>query len=146
MMGPGDRAADLRFLVSGRAGQFTASFAAVPGQCRHRGGEDPAPKPRANADAKRFALTARTEVTGRTLIFGEPHPGTVLAGYARHHNRRRPHHGRQLRPPRPDHPTAGFTRQPIKRRPALGGPISEYERAAQKPMPGPAAQFWNPTG
>jgi hypothetical protein len=38
--------------------------------------------------------------------------------------------GRQLRPPRPDHPVADPSPEQIKRRPVLGGLISEYERAA----------------
>ena len=75
-------------------------------------------------------LTARTEVTGRMLVFGERHLGRVLAGHARPCNGRRPHRGRQLGPPRPDHPTADLSRGRIKRRPVLGGLISEYERAA----------------
>jgi len=32
--------------------------------------------------------------------------------------------------PRPDHPAADLSRERIKRRPILGGLISEYERAA----------------
>jgi putative transposase len=90
----------------------------------------PPRSPRANACAQRFVLTARTEVTGRMLIFGERRLGRVLAGYARHCNGRRPHRGRQLRPPRPDHPIADFSRERIKCRLILGGLISEYERAA----------------
>jgi len=78
-------------------------------------------------------LTARAEVTDRMLIFGERHLRLVLAGYEAHCNGRRPHRGRQLRPPRPGHPAAGPSRQRIKRRPVLGGLINEYERAAQKP-------------
>ena len=34
----------------------------------------------------------------------------------------------------------------IQRRPVLGGLISEYERAAEKPRSTPVAEFWNPTG
>ena len=83
-----------------------------------------------NAHAERFVLTARTEVTDRMLILGEPHPQSVLAEYARHYNGRRPHRGRQLHPPRPDHPTADFAQERIKRRAVLGGLINEYERAA----------------
>jgi hypothetical protein len=59
-------------------------------------------------------LTAWSEVTDRMLIFGARHLRTILAGYETHYHGRRPHRGRQLRPPRP----------------VLGGRISEYERAA----------------
>jgi hypothetical protein len=90
----------------------------------------PPRSPRANAFAERFVLTARTEVTDRMMIFGEPHLRSVLAGYARHHNGLRPHRSRQLRPPRPDHPIADLSHKRIKRRPVLGGLINEYERAA----------------
>ena len=90
----------------------------------------PPRSPRANAYPERFVLTARTELTDRMLISGERHPGKVLAEYTRHHNGQRPHRGRQLRPPRPDHPIAGFSREQIKRRLLPGGLISEYERAA----------------
>jgi putative transposase len=75
-------------------------------------------------------LTARTEVTDRMLIFGEPHLRSVLTGYARHYSGQRPHRSRQLRPPRPDHAVAGLSRERIKRQPVLGGLINEYERAA----------------
>jgi putative transposase len=84
----------------------------------------------ANAYAERFVLTARTEVTGRMLIFGERHLRTVLARYARHYNSQRPHRSRQLRPPRPDHPAADLSQHRIQRRAVLGGLISEYKRAA----------------
>jgi putative transposase len=43
---------------------------------------------------------------------------------------RRPHRGRQLRPPRPDHPPADLSKKRIQRRAVLGGLINEYERAA----------------
>jgi putative transposase len=83
-----------------------------------------------NAYAERFVLTARTELTDRMLIFGERHLRAVLAEYEAHYNGRRPHRSRQLRPPRPVHPVADLSKERIKRRPVLGGLISEYERAA----------------
>jgi putative transposase len=126
----GDRAADFRYLVRDRAGQFTGAFDAVLAGAGIEAVKIPPRSPRANAYAERFVLTARTEVTDRMLIFGERHLRTVLAEYETHYNGRRPHRSRQLRPPRPDYPVADLSRERIKRRPVLGGLISEYERAA----------------
>ena len=126
----GGRAADFRFLVRDRAGQFCASFDAVLADAGMKAVKIPPRSPRANAYAERFVLTARTEVTDRMLIFGERHLQTVMAQYARHYNGRRPHRALQLQPPRPDHPVADLYRGQIKRRPVLGGLLNEYERAA----------------
>src|SRR6266566_3002043 len=130
LMDLGDRAADFRFLVRDRAGQFTAAFDAVLADAGIEAVKIPPRSPRANAYAERFVLTARTEVTDRMLIFGERHLRKVLAEYARHYNGRRPHRSRQLQPPRPDHPAADHSQERIKRQPVLGGLINEYERAA----------------
>ncbi len=130
LMDLGDRAADFRFLVRDRAGQFTASFDAVLADAGIEAVKIPPRSPRANAYAERFVLTVRTEVTDRMLIFGQRHLRTVLAEYEAHYNGRRPHRSRQLRPPRPDHPVADLSRERIQRRAVLGGLISEYERAA----------------
>jgi len=126
----GDRAADFRFLIRDRAGQFTDSFDAVLASAGIQPLKIPPRSPRANAYAERFVLTARTEVTDRMLIFGERHLRSVLADYEAHYNGRRPHRGRRLHPPRPDHPAADLTQRRIKRRSVLGGLINEYERAA----------------
>ena len=64
------------------------------------------------------------------LILGERHLLLVLAQYEAHYNGRRSHRSRQLRPPRPDHPTADLSHEQVKRRPVLGGLLNEYERAA----------------
>jgi hypothetical protein len=80
--------------------------------------------PRANCFAERFLLTVRTEVTDRMLIFGERHLRSVLARYAVHYNRKRPHRSLQLRPPRPDAPVPEPIRARIRRRPILGGLIN----------------------
>jgi putative transposase len=130
LMDLGDRAADFRFLVRDRAGQFTAAFDAVLAGTGIEAVKIPPRSPRANAYAERFVLTARTEVTDRMLIFGRRHLQTVLAEYEAHYNGRRPHRSRQLWPPRPDHPVADLSRERIKRRPVLAGLLNEYERSA----------------
>ncbi len=130
LMDLGDRAADFRFLVRDRAGQFPGAFDAVLADVGIKAVKIPARSPRANAYAERFVLTARTELTDRMLIFGGRHLRAVLAEYETHYNGRRPHRSRQLRPPRPDYPAADLSQERIKRRPVLGGLISEYERAA----------------
>ena len=103
LMDLGDRAADFRFLVRDRAGQFTESLDAVLASAGIKAVRIPPRSPRANAYAERFVLTARTEVTDRMLIFGERHLRLVLAEYAAHYNGRRPHRSRELRPPPPDY-------------------------------------------
>ena len=130
LMDLGDRAAGFRFLVRDRAGQFTEAFDEVLADAGIEVVKIPPRSPRANAYAERFVLTARTEVTDRMLIFGERHLRTILTQYEGHYNGRRPHRGRQLRPPRPDHPVADLSQERIQRRPVLGGLINEYERAA----------------
>ena len=130
LMDLGDRAAEFRFLVRDRAGQFTASFDAVLADAGITAVKIPPRSPRANTHAERFVRTVRTEVTDRMLISSERHLRAVLAEYAGHYNGRRPHRSRDLQPPRPDHPVADLTKERIKRRPILGGLISEYERIA----------------
>ena len=130
LMDLGDRAADFRFLVRDRAGQFTASFDAVLADAGIQAVKIPPRSPRANAYAERFVLTARTEVTDQMLIFGPRHLRTILAEYEAHYNGTRPHRSRQLRPPRPDHPVADLSQERIRRRPVLGGLTNEYERTA----------------
>jgi hypothetical protein len=86
----GDRAADFRFLVRDRAGQFTASFDALLASVGIEAVKIPPRSPRANAYAERFVLTARAEVTDRMPIFGQRHLRTILAQYEAHYNGRRP--------------------------------------------------------
>ncbi len=130
LMDLGDRAADFRFLVRDRAGQFTASFDAVLADAGIEAVKIPPRSPCGDAYAERFVLTARTEVTDRMLIFGPRHLRTILAEYEAHYNGRRPHRSRQLRPPRPDHPVADLSQERIRRRPVPGGLINDYERTA----------------
>jgi hypothetical protein len=76
LMDVGDRAADFRFLVRDRAGQFTEAFDAVLADAGVKTAKIPPRSPRANT------------------------------------------------------PVADLSQERIKRRPVLGGLISEYERAA----------------
>jgi putative transposase len=126
----GERAAGFRYLVRDRAGQFTGAFDAVLADAGIEVLRIPPRSPRANAYAERFVLTARTELTDRMLIFGERQLRHVLDAYARHYNGQRPHRGRQLRPPRPDHPIPTRPAQRITRRAVLGGLLNEYLPAA----------------
>jgi putative transposase len=130
LMDLGERAADFRFLVRDRAGQFTGTFDTVLADAGIEVVKIPPRSPRANAYAERFVLTARTEITDRMLIFGQRHLRTILAEYAAHYNGRRPHRSLSLHPPRPDHPPADLSQERIQRRHVLGGLISEYKRAA----------------
>jgi putative transposase len=130
LMDLGDRTASFRFLVRDRAGQFTASSDADLADAGIEVAKIPPRSPRANAYAERLVPTARTQITDRMLIFGQRHLRTILAQYEAHYNGRRPHHSRQLRPPRPDHPVADLSKKQIQRRPVLGDLINEYERAA----------------
>jgi putative transposase len=84
LMDLGEHAADFRFLVRDRAGQFSAPFDAVLAGAGIEVIKIPPRSPRANAYAERFVLTARTEVTDRMLIFGERHLRQVLAQYEAH--------------------------------------------------------------
>jgi hypothetical protein len=91
-----ERTATFRFLVRNRAGQFSNSFDAVLADAGIGTVKIPPRCPRANCSAERFVLTARTELTDRTLVFGERHscetswpgtpPTTTAAGHIEHCN------------------------------------------------------------
>jgi transposase InsO family protein len=140
----GDRAADFRFLVRDRAGQFTESFDAALASAGIAAVKIPPRSPRANAYAERFVLTARTEVTDRMLIFGQRHLKSVLAGYQAHYNGRRPTAAGSSACPRSDHPLADLSGEQIKRRSVLGGLLNEYERSPRSPGQGRGPSFGTP--
>jgi putative transposase len=110
----GERVTQFRFLIRDRAGQFTASFDAVLADVGIRVVRIPPRCPRAHSFAERFVRTLRAELTDRMLIFSQRHLRVVLAEYVQHHNGRRPHRARELRPPRPTHPVADLSYERIK--------------------------------
>jgi len=130
LMDLGDRTDKFKVLIRDRAGQFTDSFDTVLADAGITVCKIPPRSPQANGYAERFVHTAGAELTDRMLILGERHLRHTLAEYARHHNGRRPHRSLDLQPPRSDRPPVDLTHQGIKRRPVLGGLITEYERAA----------------
>ena len=85
LMDLGDRAADFRFLVRDRAGQFTASFDALLASAGIEAVKIPPRSPRANAYAGTVRAHGPTEVTDRMLIFGQRHLRTILAQYETHY-------------------------------------------------------------
>jgi putative transposase len=64
------------------------------------------------------------------LIYNERHALSGLYEFARHFNDRRPHQGRQQRPPNHDPAITISPDAPIHRHRILGGTINEYRRAA----------------
>jgi putative transposase len=135
LMDLGERAAEFRFLIRDRAGQFTEAFDAVLTAAGIEVVKIPPRSPRANAYSERWVRTARSECTDRMLIAGPRHLRAILDEYVAHYNRHRPHRGRNLRPPDggdnitvPVSDLAAAAR--IRRRTVLGGLIREYERAA----------------
>jgi putative transposase len=133
LMDLGERAAGFRFLIRGRAGQFTGAFDAVLVGAGIEVVKIPPRSPRANAYSERWVGTARAEVTDRMLIAGPRHLRAVLDEYVAHFNRHRPHRATNLRPPDHDASTTAPVTDlaaRIRRRRVLGGLIHEYERAA----------------
>ena len=74
--------------------------------------------------------TLRRECLDHLLIYVGQHLRSVLAGYARHYNARRPHHARQQRPPSHDSDQSISVTARIRRGQGVGGLINEYRRAA----------------
>jgi putative transposase len=126
----GERAAEFRFLLRDRAGQFTATFDSVLTDAGIQVVKIPPRCPQANGSAERFVRTVRAELTDRMLIFGQRHLRRMLAEYACHYNQQRPYRGQALRPPSPAWPISTHESMEIVRRPILGGLINEYHLAA----------------
>jgi transposase InsO family protein len=91
LVGPGQRAASVKFLIRDRAGQFTNSSGAVFQADGIRILASPPQAPRANAICERITGALRREVPGQLLIVSGHHLRQVLTGYLLHYNTARPH-------------------------------------------------------
>ena len=146
LMDLGDRAADFRFLVRDRAGQFTESFDAVLASTGIQAVKIPPRSPRANAYAERFVLTARTEVTDRMLIFGERHLRSVLAEYARPTTTDDdPTAAASSTRPGPTTPSPTSPRSGSSAGPSSAASSTNTSGPHRSPGQGSMAEFWNPT-
>jgi hypothetical protein len=101
-----ERAAEFRFLIRDRAGQFTASFDTVFANASIEAVKIPPAAHKPTATPNDSSLTIRAELTDRMLIFGQRHLRRALAEYVFHYNRQRPHRGQGLRSPSPDQPAS----------------------------------------
>ncbi len=121
----------MRFLIRDRDTKFSGPFDEVFRSEGVKIIETPIRAPRANAFAKRWVRTVRTECLDWTLVLGRRHLDRVLRICIAHYNARRPHRGLVLRTPVPrtdPAPLAYGAR--VRRRDVLGGLIHEYELAA----------------
>jgi putative transposase len=129
LMDLGDRAADFRFMVRDRAGQFTATSDAVLAGAGIDAVQIPPRSPRANAYAKVCAHRPERSLTGCSSsvsgICGRSWPNTrpITTGGD-------PIAAANSARPGPTTPVADLSRERIQRRPVLGGLINEYQRAA----------------
>jgi putative transposase len=163
----GDRAADFKFLIRDRAGQFTDSFDAALSSTGIKAVKIPPRSP----CAKRLcgAIRAHRADRGRRpdADLRRTRPA-CRDGPVRGPLQRAPtHRGRDLRPPRPDHSVADLSQAKIRRRPRPWRPpqripagrvdakvktcgrILEPDRpggtTSPKPPAGPAATWANPS-
>jgi hypothetical protein len=137
IMGLGQRAGTVKFLIRDRAGQVTSSFDAVFTAEGIRILASPPQAPRANAICERVIGTLRREVLDRLLIVNERHLRRVLTEYLRHYNTARPHRSLgQLTPAQADSrppDLVNLAEHRIGRKQILGGLTHEYYMAALPP-------------
>ena len=91
LMDLGEQAGRFKVLIRDRDGKFTSAFDGVFAGNGTRVIKTPVRSPRANAFAERFVGTLRRECLDHLLILGERHLRNILAEYAQHYNRHRPH-------------------------------------------------------
>lgn len=119
------------FLIRDRDSKFAGAFDEVFRTEGMRVIRTPVRAPRANAFAERWVRTARQECLDHLLILSRRQLDRVLAEFAEHYNRARPHRALGLDTPEPrSRPASPVLVSRIRCRERLGGLIREYEVAA----------------
>jgi len=127
----GTRMDTLRFLLRDRDTKFVVGFDAVFHACGIGTVKTPPQAPRANAICERLVGTLRRELLDQILIVNERHLRRVLAEYAAHYNRHRPHWTLRQQPPTAAQPpVTDLATDRVRRAPILGGLINEYHQTA----------------
>jgi len=127
----GTRMDTLRFLLRDRDTKFVVGFDAVFHACGIGTVKTPPQAPRANAICERLVGTLRRELLDQILIVNERHLRRVLAEYAAHYNRHRPHWTLGQQPPTAAQPpVTDLATHRVRRAPILGGLINEYHQTA----------------
>jgi putative transposase len=132
LMGLGERADYIRFLIRDRDAKYTRVFDEVCTVLDARVIRTPVRAPRANALAERWIGTVRRECTDRLLIYNERHLRRILADDEQHYNHHRPHRARDRCPPQPTWAAASADRDEarLRREEIIGGLMNEYRPAA----------------
>jgi transposase InsO family protein len=89
--------------------------------------------PKMNAHCERVIGTVRREALDHVLIMNASHATRVLAEFADHYNRHRPHRSRGQLPPEASQqtpPAINIQNRQLLRTRVLGGAINEYRYAA----------------
>jgi hypothetical protein len=148
LMDRADKAGCFRFPTRDRDAKFATTFDNVFAGNDTTVIPTPPPSPRSTACAERWIRTTRSACTDRLPVTGEPHPRTVLTGYAEHDNTGRAHRSLDLRapdddpnlipPPRSSHQAPTRPRRTAQRVPRNAhqtAPPIPRERPAQQPDP-----------
>ena len=128
-----DQAQRFRFLIRDRDTKFPAMFDTVFAAAGIEVVKIPPRTPRANAYAKRWIRTVRSECLDWTLIWNERHLHRVLTEYLRHYDTARPHRSLDLQPPTPTRPfrlVKPLAVESVHKIDVLDGLIHEYRNAA----------------
>jgi putative transposase len=127
----GEQTHRVRFMISDRGSNFTATFDAVLADAGIRAVLCNVRTPRMNAIAERWIGGCRRELLDRTLILNQAHLRQVLRQYEIHHNQHRPH--RSLNAAAPLKPLPELVdpgQYRVRKQAHVGGLINEYRLVA----------------
>jgi putative transposase len=119
-----------RYLIRDNDNKYGAHFKRVAAGIKIL--KTPVRAPRANAVCERFLGSVRRECLDHFLLLSEDHLRRILKAYVAYFNQMRPHQGIDQQIPEATNPISlpAFSKQPVHRRPVLGGLHHDYRRVA----------------